>query len=246
MKKFILLLSFLFSANLVSNVIEYTEDIYLMQADKDAVEKISEIAKKMDYSGDYQVVLSKKAGMEINPTLKFFASGVNPVNGLNFIAFNKDWFNYLDKDTQDMFVAIAFSKFINGVASPYAKYVIYIYTILSWFLIFGIFLILNKSSFNFSKHNKLYKFLISLFFVALFNLFFGQKIQDQINNKLKREHAMKVYDYVLEKGFNKDSIVKMLSVYKDNIKKDLEEGQTFWRPFANDFDFYIKHFSDKN
>ena len=57
---FITLISFFSSYS--ATVTEYPEDIYLVQADKETIEKANSIADNIGYQGDYQIAFPKKAG----------------------------------------------------------------------------------------------------------------------------------------------------------------------------------------
>ncbi|OGB84010.1 hypothetical protein A3F66_06580 [candidate division TM6 bacterium RIFCSPHIGHO2_12_FULL_32_22] len=220
-----LILATCFISSFAATVVEYPEDVYLFQANKEIVEKANSAAEKMGYNGQYQIMSPKKPGVEINPYNKFIASGVNPVNNLNMIIVNADWFKTLTSDQQDAFLAIQFNTFVHGGSSA-SKYVLIIYAILTWIIIFGLFLLLKR--FSFVPAKRWQRFLIAFVSVVTFNVFFGIKIQNAIVAHFNMKHSLFVYEDAISKGLNRDLIISTLTAYDNALKDDINSGNTFF------------------
>ena len=223
-----LILATCFISSFAATVVEYPEDGYLLQANKELVEKANSAAEKMGYVGQYQIMSPKKSGMEINPYNKFISSGKNPVNNLNIIIVNPDWFNTLTAEQQDAFLAIIFNKFVHGESSA-AKYVLILYAILTWVVIFGLFFLLKRFSFIPAKKWK--RFLIAFIPVVIFNLMFAAKIQNAIVAHFNMKHSLFVYEDAISKGLNRDLIVSTFTAYDNAVKADINSGNTFFNDY---------------
>lgn len=237
---FITLISFFSSYS--ATVTEYPEDIYLVQADKETIEKANSIADKIGYQGDYQIAFPKKAGLEINPANKFISSAINPQTQIPFIVLNPDWFKALDAQEQDAFLSLAFERCISGSQSPLSQYIVWIYALISWIIIFALFIILKK--FSFIPTAKWKRFVIALLSVFAFNLVFAPKIQNSIVNYLNKKHDMKIYAAVIAKGTDRKVIINALQKFDKAIMQELENGQLFWQPYKGKYPEYIRILSN--
>ena len=223
-----LILATYFVTSFAATVVEYPEDGYLLQANKELVEKANSAADKMGYMGQYQIMFSKKSGMEINPYNKFISSGKNPVNNLNFIIVNPDWFNTLTAEQQNAFLAIIFNKFVHG-ASSVAKYALILYVLLTWAIIFGLFFLLKRFSFIPAKKWK--RFLIAFMPIVIFNWMFAAKIQNAVVAHFNMKHSEFVYGDAISKGLNRDLIVSTLTAYDNALKDDIKTGSAFFNDY---------------
>ncbi|MGA9530304.1 MAG: hypothetical protein WBQ73_00245, partial [Candidatus Babeliales bacterium] len=94
-----------------AKMVHFQEDVFLSQAPQDIVAIAEKVAKKMGYDGTYEVVIPKKAAIELNPWNKFASYGVNQQTKNNILVINQDWLLNLSEEEQEFILGRYFMFF---------------------------------------------------------------------------------------------------------------------------------------
>ena len=235
--KIILTLFGILFVNIVSaKVVEFVEDPYTMQAPKEIVNIADKIALLMEFKDGYEIVVPKKAGIQINPWNKFITQGINPQTKNPFIIVNPQWFLSIPQDQQAFLLGRFFLTFKNGVIPLNMKIVPYMFVFFTFFLIFLLVWALGKT--RLANHKKWIRFLIAFSVVAACNIIFVNKLQIRLLQYLSFRHDFKINEMVSQKTLDKASAIKALEFVDSSIKSESEKGETFFTPYVSLFKKY--------
>lgn len=224
--------------NALAKMMEYYEDAYAQQAPQELADKVAKVADKITFAKDYEVIVPKKPGLQINPVNKIIGYGINPQTKNPYIIINSEWFSTLNKEQQDFLIARGLLTLENSTWHSLPK----LFTLL-WIIIFfalGIlaFFIL-KTKFMVGKPT----WMIVLATVIPFFIIdtalgpVHTKINLNISHRFDVQMARMALDKLnLEKQVALDAFKKM----DDFVKKELTVGETFWKPFENTFSDIIE------
>lgn len=222
-----------------AKMVEYFEDAYLQQAPQELVAQVEQIAQIVGLDKDYQVVIPKKPGLQINPWNKLVGFGINPQNKNPFIIINPEWFSTLPKDQQTFLIARNVIFASQGVSSLPMKLLPWIWSIGMIALMVLCFLALRRTRF---ATKPLWMRILAVYAVfAIANLAFLTALYIKINTALSRKYDSHITQLTLEKiGQDKQVAISAFQTMGDFVKKELAEGDTFWKSHENTFSDLIQ------
>lgn len=223
----------LVNLNAPAKMVEYYEDAYAQQAPQELADKVAKITNKIAFTQDYQVVVPKKPGLQINPANKIISYGINPQNKTPFVLINPEWFSTLNNEQQDFLVARSFITLENSNWNALPK----IFTPL-WIVIF---LALGVIAF-FALKKKYFvgkpTWMIVLATVIPFLIIDTAlgPVHNKMNFNVARRFDVQMARTALEKlDQDKQVAISTFQAMDDFVKKELAEGDTFWKPLENTF-----------
>lgn len=125
-----------------SKSIKYKEDALFKQAPSKMVKLVDEVAKKMGYSGEYEVLEPKCINIADWPSgNKFIFSGLNIKTENNFISIDSKWMSSLKLEEQEFLIACCIKKFDLGfkptVSVRYVRIVLFLILFLMFIWLLG-------------------------------------------------------------------------------------------------------------
>ncbi|GMU19195.1 MAG: hypothetical protein AMXMBFR12_03870 [Candidatus Babeliales bacterium] len=223
----------LFCCQANTKIVEYYEDAYAQQAPLELVDKVAHVADKIVFSKDYEMIVPKKPGLQINPVNKIIGYGINPQTKNPFIIINPEWFSTLNKEQQDFLIARGLLTLDNSKWHTLPK----LFTPL-WIIIF---LALGVLAFFILKK----KFMVGkptwmIVLATLVPLFIIDTVLGPVHTKMglniSRRFDAQMARMALDK-LNQEKQVALDTFKKmdDFVKKELDEGNTFWKQYENTF-----------
>lgn len=243
--KSIFKLSVLFMAsclatNAQAKMVEYVEDPYAQQAPQEIVALAQEAAEKMDFQKSYEIVVPKKAGLQINPWNQFVSSGTNPQTKNCFILVNPAWFSTLPANQQLFLLERCFMQAEMGLNPLSLKIIPWLFILFSYLLAIGLFWLLGKNA-RFSEQTpsvRAVRGLISFGVVMLCYLQFINPLQTKVVNYYSRKHETAIHEAVIQKTGDRQGAIQALEAYDAAIRKSLENGELLFAPFEKLFSGY--------
>jgi hypothetical protein len=223
----------LINLNAPAKMVEYYEDAYAQQAPQGLADKVAKIVNKIAFSQDYQVVVPKKPGLQINPVNKIISYGINPQNKTPFVLINPEWFSTLNNAQQDFLIARSLIIFENSSWYSLPK----IFTPL-WLIIFcalGVlaFFILKK---KYLVGKPTWMIILATVIPFLIVDTALGPVHDKMNLNIARRFDTQIARTALEKiDHDKQVAISTFQAMDDFAKKELAEGDTFWKPLENTF-----------
>lgn len=231
----------LFSNYAPAKTVEYVEDAHLSQAPQEIVDLSEKSADLMDYQDAYEIAVPKKPGIHINPWNKFIAQGINPQTKHPIIILNPQWFNEIPGDQQTFLLSRNFATWQAG-AQPFSiKALPYLFLLNSIVLMLILFWLLGKT--RLADQKKWIRALIAFGVVTLSDLTLMTKINQKLTYYLAMQHEMSIIEKVIEKTHNKEAAIEALKHFDTSIKKELADGELFWKPFEKIFENYANALS---
>lgn len=223
----------LITLNAPAKMAEYYEDAYAQQAPQELADKVAKIINKIAFEKDYQVIVPKKPAMQINPVNKIISYGINPQNKTPFVLINPEWFSTLSNEQQDFLIARSLITLENSNWHSLPK----IFTPL-WIIIF---LALSVLAFFILKK----KYLVGkptwmIVLATVIPLLIVDTVLGPVHDKMKLNIAHRfdaqIARMALEKlDQDKHVAISAFQAMDDFAKKELAEGDTFWKPIENTF-----------
>jgi hypothetical protein len=222
-----------------AKMIEYVEDVYLMQAPAPLVALADKAAQLVNFEGNYEVIVPKKAGLLINPWNKFVASGINPQTKNHLMIINQEWFSTVPKNQQDFLLTRAFVMFKEGFTPLSVKVAIpFSFFLFGIILIFGILQLLRRTPL--ANQRSWVRIVVSIGIAAIFNVMITTPVSTKLTVYCASLHDMKINELVVQKTGDREAAVKALEHIDRVIKAELKDGETFWTPYATTFENYAQ------
>ena len=219
------------------NMIEFVEDAYLKQVPQDLVHKVEKAAQFMDFIGNYEVVIPKKAGMQINPWNRYISQGINPLTQNYLIIINPEWFNTLSEDQQNFMLVRSFELFEQGFTPRIIKYIPYVFFLLSLVLLVVLYLLLGKTGLG---NQTVLRVLAAITLNWLIGYAVLNKIQERVVYYSASNHDFQINEAVVQKIGQRKAGIEALELYDAGIKKEFNEGETFWAPYLGLFEKFAQ------
>lgn len=223
----------LMSLNASGKMVEYVEDPYVKQAPQELVDKVTKIADKISFTKDYEVIVPKKPGLQINPVNKINGYGINPQTKNPFVLINPEWFSTLSQEQQDFLIARSFVILENSNWHTFPKLFTPLWVII--FLAFGVlaFFVLKKK-YLISKPTWMIILATVVPFLIIDTALGPVHTKMQMN--IYRRFDAQMVRIALEKlNLEKQVALDTFQKMDDFVKKELAEGETFWKPHENIF-----------
>jgi hypothetical protein len=223
----------LVSFNTSAKMVEYYEDVYSQQAPQELADKVAKVAEKISFAQDYQVVIPKKPGLQINPVNKIISYGINPQTKNYFVLINPEWFSTLSQEQQDFLIARSLVILENSNWHVLPK----LFTPL-WLLIFlalGVFaFFILKKKYLVGKPTWMIVLATLVPFLIL-DTALGP-VHDKMKLNIYRRFDAQMARMALEKlNQDKQVAISTFQIMDDFVKKELAEGDTFWKPYETTF-----------
>jgi hypothetical protein len=215
--------------------VEYTEDVYSVQAPQELVSLAQKAADLMEFKGSYEVISPKKPALQINPWNKFVGYGINPQTKNSFIVINPQWFSNIPEDQKLFLLSRNFLTLKLGTIPVSMKIAPFIFSFIGILLMFVLFWLLGRTKL---VSQKLIRALIAFATVATLNLIFINPLAIKLNRYLGARYDMQINEMAVQKTQNKDAAIKALEYFDGSIKKELAGGETFWEPNVKLFENY--------
>lgn len=224
----------LLSLNASAKMVEYYEDAYAQQAPQELVEKVAKVADKINYTQDYQVVVPKKPGLQINPANKMTTYGFNPQTKNPFILINPEWFSTLNQEQQDFLIARSLMLLQESTWHSFPKLFPWIWMLFLLALSVLVFFALKRSPLG-SKPVWMRILAVYVIF-AIANFSFGNALFVKMNSTVGQRFDARVTRMALEKmGQDKQVAISLFQAMDELVKKELAQGDTFWKVYENAF-----------
>ncbi|MFI5333274.1 MAG: hypothetical protein ACHQVS_04200 [Candidatus Babeliales bacterium] len=230
----IILMSLLTTAVISATMVEFVEDGYTVQAPKEITDLVAEAARIVDFDKPYEVVVPKKAGLQVNPWNRFISSAVNSVTNNWLVLVNPDWLSTFPHDQQIFLISRCFMQGNMGMIPPIAKYISWLFVIASWVVIYGIYRLLNRT--RLSEQKTAVRIALAVGIVMMLNIAVVNKLQMKLLDYMYRKHDKAVNMAVIEKTGNREAAIQALQAYDAAIKKSIKEGEASLVPFEMIFD----------
>lgn len=223
-----------------AKMVEYIEDIYSLQAPAEIAKEVNEIILQNSFTNDYEVVVPKKAGMQINPWNKLISSGKNPATDNIFILINPEWFAQLTHDEKNFLITRAFLYAQCGATSLPLKAHLWIFAALSILLMVGLYYAISAYRVT-AKLNRSIRIIITIATVSLLNLTIVNRLQRKIVTHLTSQVNININNQALEKsGVRKEVAIQALTRLDNAVKENIKNGELFWKPLQTIFEEQIQ------
>jgi len=243
-KKLLLSFTLLISTHIHADVIPYKEDPYSQQAPEEIVTLAKQAADLMDFKDGFEVVIPKKAGIELNPWNKFVSYGKNPGTQNPFILINPEWFSKIPHDQQIFLLARCFTVFQGSASTRINLQIVQIlYIIFSLLLMLLMYWLLGKSIAF--RPKKWVRIIGAIGIVILGELFIFDKIHLYITKYLSSHFDIQVIEKVIEKTGNRDAAIKALQHFDISIKETIQNGESSFVPYKDLFEKYVHEITTK-
>lgn len=215
-------------------IMPYEEDDYLEQAPQELVAQVEHIAQKIGFSKDYQVMIPKEPGLQLNPWNKLAVYGINPQNKLPFVLINQEWFSLLSQEQQTFLIARNLMMLSEGASFVAVKLLPWIWALVSFALMALFYCVLNGTPFG---TNPVWMKILAISVIfSLANFAFFNALYAQLNSALACSCDSKIVHLTLEKtGQDKQVALATFEAMDAFVKKELADGQAFWKPYENIF-----------
>jgi hypothetical protein len=212
-------------------MVEFVEDAYAAQAPQELVNQVNAIAQQINFEKKYEVVVPKKAGLQINPWNRFIGCAINPVSHNWFIIVNPAWFATLDKAEQDFLIARCFMIEKHGSNPWNMKLVKIIYAILELLLAVALYMLLGKT--RFAHHKAFVRAGLALGILIAAELLILDKIELKILTHLAAQDNALIHREAIAVTGNRDIAIKALNALDAGIKAEVANGETMLAPFKD-------------
>lgn len=225
------------SAAFAKNV-EYIEDPYAAQAPQELVEQAEQAAQLFEFDKPYELVVPKKAGIQINPWNKYIAFGINPQTKNSFILINPSWFKTLPADEQLFLLGTNFLNLKYGSMPLSVKVAPYISLVFTILLITLFFFFLGKT--RLAAYRKWVRVLAALAIMIVLNLLILNRLFLAISNRLIFNHSAYLNEMAVQKTGNRQAGINAFEKFEQAVKQEIADGQTFLKPYEDRFAKYAQ------
>jgi len=226
----------LFAHNTYSKMVEFTEDAYSMQAPQEIVDIAEKAAEFFECKDAYEVVVPKKAGILINPWNKFIGTGINPQTKNHFIVINPEWFLSIPEKQQLFLLGRNFLAIKHGTTPLSMKIIPFLFILFTGCFVLFIVWILGKT--RLAEYKPWVKGLIAFCIMTTCNIAFMNGLQSKFLLHVAKNHDKAINEMIIQKTGDKDSAIKALEFFDSSIKSELNNGESFWAPYAMLFENY--------
>ncbi len=216
--------------------VEFIENIYAQQAPEQLVAQSEEVAKELDYQAPFEVAVPKKPGIQVNPWNKFIAHGINPQTTNPFIIINHEWFPSLPEGQQKFLLMRSILFLKEGLTTFPIKAIPYIYSLLSILLAVLLYFAFGKTRLVREKWWK--RALLAYVITLAFNLAFMKSIQGAVTHYLGERYNTKISEMAIKQTGDRESAIKAYETIDSAIKKNMQDGEVFWKPYGTLFEEY--------
>lgn len=221
-----------------AKIVNIAEDGYMMQAPQELEAVAEKAAGLVNFTTPYELVVPKKAAIEINPWNKFASYVINPVTKNPFLIINPEWFNKLPEDQQLFLLGRNFLLMHYGVIPTSFTMIQYLFVFLSLLLLLFLIWIMGKTVL---KNQRMWvRILLAGILVGLCEFMVLDPLEKKLKQCYGKIHDRKINKLVIEKINNKDAAIKALEYYESSIKNEIKNGETFFVPFENLFESYAQ------
>lgn len=220
--------------------VEYVEDAYAVQAEPELVQQVNRVAGQVGFDGNYEVVIAKKPGLQINPWNRFIASGVNPATKNLFIMVNPQWLKTLSAAQQDFLIARCLvTQQQGGVLPKSVSFVPWIFVLLSLALWVGVFFGIRSIKFlTFTGLIKLpnwARIAVLVVLVIAVRLLVFDRVQANLIKVLANRHDVKIAQLTIKKMGDRTAAIEALKQFDAGIKAEVANGENALKPAENTF-----------
>lgn len=240
---FALMLCTLSALSMRANYVPYVEDAFLAPAPQELVTLAEKVAALAHFDKNYEVMVPKKPGLEINPVNRYISSGINPVTKNAFIIVNPAWFATLSADAQEFLLARCFATFELG-ASPSSSAILYWLFILFGLLIFLFSLFLLGKT-RLASQKIWVRILIALGIMLASEVIILDRIHQRIAQHFVDQHNTEITNKALKLSGNREAAIQALEAYDAAVKTELKNGEQFWAPYEHLFEKLAKELKNK-
>jgi hypothetical protein len=216
-----------------AKVIDYYDDAHAQQAPQELVSEVEKVAHDVGFEGDYQVIIPKKAGLQVNPWFRMAAYGINPQINIPFLVINPEWFSTLAHDQQTFLIARNLLILKHGPLPLSVKICPWIWALMMLCLMVLAFFAISRT--RLGSQRILVRIIIVYAFFVIANLAFLNSLSTKLLSYLGRRFDTHINEMVIEKTQNRDAAVQALESIDVTIKKELAEGEVFWKPYEKTF-----------
>ena len=218
--------------------VEFIENIYAQQAPEQLVAQSEEVAKMLNFEIPFEVGVPKKPGVQVNPWNKFIVHGINPQTTNPFIIINQEWFSSLPEGQQKFLLARSILYLKEGTTTFPIKAIPYIYSLLSILFTVLLYFAFGKTRLG---HEKWWKRALLAYAITLaFNLAFMKSIQEAVTHYLGERYNTKISEMAIKQTGDRDAAIKAYETIDSVIKKQLQDGEVFFKPYETIFEEYAK------
>lgn len=240
-KKLFIFWFLLITKSLVAKNIIYQDDIYLHQASAELVQFVETVAQEIEYSGDYELMEPKKAGLIINPCNRMISCALNPQTKNNFIIVNNDWFGQLSRDEQKFLIARCLLKFEHGYLPKLIKPLpgigldVLKIIILALFclIIMSLFWLINRTTLR--SKSRWIKWAVVLFVALILDSTVLSWVHQKAIDYLCAQYNHEMNQIVLAKLPNKQAAIRALECVDVVIKEGIKNGEIIFKPHENTY-----------
>lgn len=224
--------------NSQTKMVEFVEDAYVLQAPAEIVKVVQDIAEEQHFDTDYEVVVPKKAGMQINPWNKYIAFGKNPKTENVLVVINPEWLSQLTHDELKYLITRIFWSASKGSSIP-LKMVPWIFALISILSI--ILLTIGLGKYHKTAHLKRWwRIVIALMIMWVINTVIMSKIHLKIVEYLTAQIDRSNHELAFKKsGLTKEVAITALTKLDTVVKENFKNGDTFWKPFEKVYEKQI-------
>lgn len=221
-----------------ATMVEFIEDAYVVQAPQEIVSVAQEAAKIANFGKTYEVIVPKKAGLQINPWNRFIASVANGATGNWCIIVNPEWFSTLPYDQQIFLMVRCFTQGSMGMVPPIQVYISWFFIILSWIVAYCIYRLLSRI--HFIPQNIFVYIVLTAGIMYIFNMTFFHKIQSLALNYSSRKHDTTINIATIKKTGDFNAAIQALKSYDEGLKKQIKGGEQFFVPCERYFEDMVQ------
>jgi hypothetical protein len=217
--------------------VEFIENPYAVQAPQALVDRVDKVAQMVNFDKPYEVAIPKKAGLQVNPVNKFINYDPSNPQTLNpYIILNPDWFLKLPEDQQTFWLARTFLRFEHGMIPLHVRIAPFLLGLLNLLIMVLLYFALARS--RFASHKRWMRIVAVFAFMSICNVLFINKLHVKFIQYLGMRHDHAINEMIIEKTGDREAAIRALESFSAEIKKEVENGQTFWKPFEV---FYVDY-----
>lgn len=212
--------------NNLAKMIEFTENPYEMQAPEEITTIVEKTVQDYGFDKDYEVLVPKKAGIDLNPWLQYGMSLINPLTKNYLIAVNQEWFLSLPENQQRHFLFYNFIQHEQGAQPFINKLIPWIHSICFFVFFFLLYILLSKI--EFFAYSKIRRGL-STFLICWIVFVFGvNPLETKFMQYLTVQHFMKLHGLAAQKTGNKEAAIDYLTSIDASMRQRAENGDEFY------------------
>lgn len=230
-----LLISMLTIQNASASRVEYTlEDAYTQQAPEEINSVVDNAANLMNFTQYYEVIIPKKAGVQINPWNQFVAHTTNPMTKNHIALINPEFFATLSNAEQTFLAARVVAQAQEGTAPWSMKVIPWIWVLLTWLVAAMIFIFMTKQT-RLAQYPWWGRAILVWAIVVICNMTFGMKLQTQWLKYVGMKHDTYINELVIAKTGNREAAINAMEKIDATIKTNIKNGESFFKPHEDLF-----------